>query len=69
VRRPALGAHRLRRVLKEEQRREEGAVGVSTSGRGAAAMVGVYGVGRDAWDTPLYEHALRRFERHQKRLE
>jgi hypothetical protein len=57
----------LRRVLREELRREEG-VTVSTSGRGAAAVVGAVGVGRDAWDSPLYEHALRLFERHQGRL-
>jgi hypothetical protein len=57
----------LRRVLREELRREEG-MSVSTSGRGAAAVVGVVGVGRDPWDTPLYEHALRLFEGQQGRL-
>jgi hypothetical protein len=56
----------LRRVLREELRREEGGT-VRTSERGAAAEVGVHGVGRDAWDTPLYEHALSLFERHQGR--
>jgi hypothetical protein len=54
----------LRRVLREELRREEGGT-VSTSGRGAAAVVGVVGVGRDPWDAPLYEHAQRMFERQQ----
>jgi hypothetical protein len=58
----------LRRVLREEQRREEGGT-VRTSERGAAAaVVGVDGVGRDAWDTPLYEHALRLFEGQRGRL-
>jgi hypothetical protein len=55
----------LRRVLREELRREAGGT-VRTSERGAAAAaVGVVGVGRDPWDTPLYEHALRLFERRQ----
>jgi hypothetical protein len=58
----------LRRVLREELRREEGG-SVSTSGRGAAAaVVGLHGVRRDAWDTPLYEHALSLFEGQQGRL-
>jgi hypothetical protein len=57
----------LRRVLREELRREEGRT-VRTSIRGAAAVVDVVGVGRDSWDSPLYEHALSLFERQQGRL-